>query len=83
MDRRLARRARPDDGHAFLPDPLEDGVPASTDDDLAEALAEEFVMAATSAEEVTEDVRDGVVTEELGGPFIEVDLEPRAKKKSA
>lgn len=42
------------------------------DDNLAETLAEEFLVAATSAEEASEDVRDEVVTEELGGPFLEV-----------
>lgn len=65
-----ARPTRSDDGHAFLSDPSQ-GEPATTDDDLAETLAEEFLMAATSAEEMTEDVRDSFVTEELGGPFLE------------
>jgi hypothetical protein len=67
MNRRPIRR---DDANAFLPDP-EEG-PARVDDDLAETLAEEFIVAATSAEEASEEVRDEVVPEELGGPFIEV-----------
>jgi len=65
------RNKRSDDADAFLPDP-EEGGPARTDDDLAETLAEEFVAAATSAEEASEDVRDEVLPEELGGPFLEV-----------
>jgi hypothetical protein len=64
------RRKRSDDAHAFLPDPG-DG-PAKVDDDLAENLAEEFIVAVTSAEEPGEDVRDEVVPEEMGGPFLEV-----------
>ncbi|HTB73897.1 MAG TPA: hypothetical protein VK762_11665 [Polyangiaceae bacterium] len=63
-------RKRSDDANAFLPDPGEG--PALVDDDLAENLAEEFIVAATSAEESGEDVRDEVVPEELGGPFLEV-----------
>jgi hypothetical protein len=65
------RPKRRDDARAFLPDP-EDGGGSHVDDDLAETLAEEFISAATSAEEATEDVRDEVVPEELGGPFLEV-----------
>ena len=64
MHRKTAHRpsTRPDDANAFLPDP--GSGPARTDDDLAEVLAEEFLEAATSAEEKTEDVRDAFVTEE-------------------
>jgi hypothetical protein len=65
------RNKRSDDADAFLPDP-EGGGAAHSDDDLAESLAEEFVSAATSAEEASEDVRDEILTEELGGPFLEV-----------
>ncbi len=46
-------------------------------DDDAEASAEEFVMQATSAEDVGERARDELLLEELGGPFIEID--PRAE----
>ena len=52
---------RSDDGDAFLPDP--GAGPAHIDDDLAENLAEEFIVAATSAEEPGEDVRDEVLPE--------------------
>jgi hypothetical protein len=65
------RAGRPDDADAFLPDPARGG-PSRTDDVLAESLAEEFLSSATSAEEVNEDVRDAVLPEEFGGPFIEV-----------
>jgi hypothetical protein len=73
-----SRPPRPDDGNAFLPDPG-DG-PAHTDDDLAEVLAEEFVGAATSAEETAEDVRDAFVPEEIGGPFLEERIPPPKKR---
>lgn len=66
----MTRPKRSDDANAFIPDPAEG--PAHVDDDLAENLAEEFIVAATSAEEPSEDVRDEVLTEELGGPFLEV-----------
>jgi hypothetical protein len=64
------RFSRPDDADAFFPDPA--GGRARTDDVLAESLAEEFLSSATSAEEVNEEVRDEVLPEEFGGPFIEV-----------
>ncbi len=66
----IPRPKRRDDASAFIPDPRQG--PAHSDDDLAETLAEEFIVAATSAEEPGEDVRDEVVPEELGGPFVEV-----------
>jgi hypothetical protein len=59
-----------DDGNAFLPDPRETGQ-SRTRDDLAETLAEEFLEAATSAEEQMENDRDKLTLEELGGPFVE------------
>ena len=59
---------RSDDAHAFLPDPG-DG-PATSDDDLAEALAESFLSSATSGEEDGEDMHEQEVPEEEGGPFI-------------
>jgi hypothetical protein len=52
-----------------MPDP--EGGPALIQDDLAESLAEDFLEAATRGEEVAEDVREQVVPEELGGPFLE------------
>jgi len=63
---------RSDDGRAFLADPYDGaGAHARAADELAETLAEEFVSAATNAEEMTEDVRDRVRTEEVGGPFMQ------------
>ena len=64
-------RRRVDDADAFLPDPAAGGR-ARTSDILAESLAEEFLVSATSAEEAVESVRDAVVPEEVGGPFLEV-----------
>lgn len=63
------RHERSDDGNAFIPDP--EGGPAHTRDDLAESLAEDFLQAATSGEDVAEESGDEVVPEELGGPFVE------------
>jgi hypothetical protein len=60
---------RQDRADAFMRDP--EGGPAVIDDDLAETLAEEYLNAATSGEDMTEDVLDQVVSEEIGGPFVE------------
>jgi hypothetical protein len=60
---------RKDGADAFMRDP-EDG-PAVINDDLAETLAEEYLHAATSGEDMTEEVLDQVVAEEIGGPFVE------------
>jgi hypothetical protein len=65
---RRARSRREDDGNAFFPDP--EGGPAHVNDGLAEELAEEFLMAATSGEYVGEDELDQEVPEESGGPFV-------------
>ncbi len=64
------RAARPDDAHAFVSDPAEHKAPV--DDDLAEALGEDFLTAATSGEEAGAAVFDAVVPEEQGGPFLTV-----------
>jgi hypothetical protein len=73
---RLARKGKPhprrDGGRAFFSDP--GGEPAVAPDELAESLAEEFLASATSAEEVTESQRAVFLTEEIGGPFLEVRL---------
>jgi hypothetical protein len=58
-----------DDGDAFFPDP--EGGPARSRDELADTLAEEYLDSATSGEEAGERVRDQVVPEELGGPFLQ------------
>jgi hypothetical protein len=60
---------RSDTADAFLGDP-DDGFTRS-DDDLAEVLGEEFVHSATSAENMTEEALEQVVSEEIGGPFVE------------
>lgn len=48
----------------------EDG-PARIDDDLAESLAEEYLRAATTGEEHSDEAHEELVDEELGGPFIQ------------
>lgn len=57
---------REDDGDAFVPDPGEGR--AVVPDDLAQVLAEDFLIAATSGEEVGAEVFDQVVPEDLGDP---------------
>ena len=52
-----------------MPDPG-DG-PAHIKDDLAESLAEEYLQSATRGSEADDDALDGVVPEEIGGPFVE------------
>jgi hypothetical protein len=63
------RRPRSDDANAFIPDPQ--GGPARTDDDLAETLAEGFLQAATQDDDAEDAALDGLVSEEIGGPFVE------------
>jgi hypothetical protein len=60
---------RSDDANAFIPDPG-DG-PAKIDDDLAENLAEEFLETATRGDGGDDASIDGIVSEEIGGPFVE------------
>lgn len=59
---------RSDGGDAFMADP-QDG-PARISDDLAESLAEEFLLSATSGD-TGDEAHDQSVPEEIGGPFVE------------
>jgi len=61
-------RRRSDDADAFIRDPGEG--PARTSDDLAEVLAEDFIGAATSGNDVLEDDLEQETSDELGGPFL-------------
>lgn len=70
------RHASLDGGHAFLPDSRDGRVQLADHD--AEALAEEFIAAVTSAEAVDEDARDEISSDDLGGPFRETSLEEAA-----
>jgi hypothetical protein len=65
-----ARTTRADDGTAFLPDitGAEPGMTSSAGD--AEFFGEEYIGSATAGESQSETVRDEVVDEEDGGPFI-------------
>jgi hypothetical protein len=63
------RRARSDDANAFIPDP--EGGPVHTDDDLAETLGEGFIQGVTQDEAAEDAALDGLVSEEIGGPFVE------------
>lgn len=68
---------RMDDGHAFLPDPSEDGRSlfdtGDSANDFAEGLGEEFLFAATGNIDIGEQELSGVSVTEIGGPFIEVE----------
>jgi hypothetical protein len=74
----ISRRPADDCGAAFLPDLVRDGA-ARLDgewshkrvDDEADALAEEFLASAISADDAFEDARDEMIVEELGGPFVD------------
>jgi hypothetical protein len=69
MSKRVRYASRHDDGNAFLPDP--DGGPITTDDGNVDSeLLEEYLLSATSGQESSEDVRNQVVPEEIGGPFV-------------
>jgi hypothetical protein len=74
------RRERSDDGNAFFADPG-DG-PAHVKDTLAQELAEEFLIAGTSGEDVAEEVFNGEVDEDLGGPFLVSTEEPETGRES-
>lgn len=58
-----------DGGDAFLPD-YRHGVAALTDDEV-EAMGEEFIISATSAESIAEAARDEEVEDELDGLHVE------------
>ncbi len=60
---------RMDDGTAFLPD--SDHGKIVVKDALSAELVEEFVANATSGEKQGQSIRGALVTEELGGPFVE------------
>jgi len=69
-----ASSTRPDDADAFFPDPGEG--PARVHDDLAQVLAEDFLIAATSGEEVNEEVLSGDLLEEDEGQGPPAAAEP-------
>lgn len=70
MARRRKNIGEGHDADAFI---RESEARTGSREDLSELLGEDFLRAATSGEEVGEDVRDEVVPEELGGPFLETD----------
>jgi len=76
---------RRDGSSAFVADPSKGE--AWAPDQLAEALAESYVSAATSGEQQADQTLDGFVDEELGGPFLQedgdVDLPPEGFDKLA
>ena len=63
------RHVELDGGHAFLPDSRH-GAAVMTDDEV-EAMGEEFIATATSAESVAETARDEEVADELEGLHVE------------
>ncbi|WP_394837238.1 hypothetical protein LVJ94_10060 [Pendulispora rubella] len=66
-------RERTDGGEAFIPDPYGRGQSGHTRaaEPMAESLAEDFLASATSGEEVTQELRDALNADEVGGPFVE------------
>jgi hypothetical protein len=68
---RLAREQakRHDTADAFMRE--NPNGPQHAPDDLAEELAEEFLLSATRAEETHANIDDDDLPEDLGGPFIE------------
>ena len=72
MNIKTNSHGRSDGADAFLPDPFgrNPSRAHAGDDSLAEALGKGFVSAVTSGEEMAEDIRDELTTEELGGPFV-------------
>jgi hypothetical protein len=83
-----------DDGDAFILDvvrrggdlakpALAGGHPTRRNaDDESEAFAEEFIAAATSADDTFEEARDEIMLEEIGGPFVEEAHHVRARGAS-
>ena len=66
----MGKAQRHDDADAFIP---ESGSSDRSRDDLAELLAEDFLKSATGGDDIEESVRDEVLEEELGGPFLTTD----------
>jgi len=66
--RNALKQGRRDAGDAFFPDPGEG--PALAPDDLAEGLAEEFLMSVTTGQEQGAEAHEQFVDEEGGGPFV-------------
>ncbi|MBI2892347.1 MAG: hypothetical protein HYY06_02265 [Deltaproteobacteria bacterium] len=60
---------RDDDAIAFVAEPIDR--PLRTSDDLAEELAEQFLLGATSGEQAAQDRFEADVPEDVGGPFVE------------
>ncbi len=59
---------RHDGADAFIPDP--EGGPILNDGGMEAELVEDYLRAATSGQDEAEEVRDQIVTEEYGGPFV-------------
>ena len=66
--RSAVKHARRDAGDAFFPDPGEGR--ALAPDDLAEELAEGFLMSVTTGQEQGAEAHEQFVWEEIGGPFV-------------
>lgn len=70
MTTRKPKYCTMDAGDAFLPDLVRRDLAGPNDAD-ADALAEEFLLSITSADDAFENARDELVVEELGGPFVD------------
>jgi hypothetical protein len=61
-------KQRKDDADAFIRDP--DGGPIENDGSVGAEMVEDFMRAATSGEDASQDVANEVIPEEYGGPFV-------------
>ena len=61
-------KQRKDDADAFIRDP--NGGAFHTSGSVDEEMTEEFMRAALTGEDASEDIRDQSLVEELGGPFV-------------
>jgi hypothetical protein len=60
-------KERKDDGNAFIRDPGDGPIRS---EGIGSEMVEEFMLAATSGEDMSEDIRNQVTDEEYGGPFV-------------
>ncbi len=63
---------RHDDGEAFLPD--SDGGLIADDGALESELVEDYLASAVTGQKACEELRNQVVVEEFGGPFITTEI---------
>ncbi len=73
MPEGLRRKPRPDDANAFVTDTTGERRPLPEAE--AEALAEEFIGAATGGESLAQEAEDELAPDEDGGPYLVLEEE--------